>query len=343
MIGEQHQLFILEDLVDLSNSIYAGSEIASPIYLEWEYLLNPNGHAIVFIAKDDSAKTVAQYVVIPTLITDGEMDYRGSLSLNTLTHPNFQGLGLFRNLASNTFSKCVDQDINFTYGFPNGNSFPGFIEKLKFINVGELLLFVKPVRPIHALAHFLCSNSKKIDVEIDLNNLAEKDGVSNCNLEKDKNEVNRFCTKILLRKNIGTKRTAEWLIWRYSTIPIRKYSIVKEEKNGEIVSLAVFRAKIIKGVRTGVLVDFLSSEKKSGLVSYIKQLAILNQLDVFISTVPDLSNESQLLKKAGFWKWPSFLTFKKLPLIVKEHTSNHNEKLFKFSNWFITFGDYDIF
>ena len=343
MIAEQHQLNNLEDLVDLSNSIYAGSEIASSNYLTWEYLLNPNGHAIVFVAKEDSDKTVAQYVVIPTLITDGDMDYRGSLSLNTLTHPNFQGLGLFRNLATNTFSKCVDLNINFTYGFPNGNSFLGFIEKLKFINVGELLLFVKPVRPLHALAHFLFSNSKKKDLEIELNSLQEKDGVSICNLEKDKNEVNRFCEKILLRKNITTKRTAEWMIWRYTTIPLRKYSIVKEEKNGEIVSLAVLRGKIIKGVRTGVLVDFLSYEKKSCIINYIKQIAILNQLDVFISTVPDLSNESQLLKKAGFWKWPSILTFKKLPLIVKEHTSNHNEKLFKFSNWFITFGDYDIF
>lgn len=106
-------------------------------YLEWLYRRNPDGEVVGFDARDGD-RLAAHYVCIPARAHLGGRDVRVLLSLNTATHPDYQGQGLFTRLADLTYAAGADQGYDCVYGVANANSTPGFTRKLKFQLVGPL-------------------------------------------------------------------------------------------------------------------------------------------------------------------------------------------------------------
>jgi hypothetical protein len=74
-------------------------------------------------------------------------------SADTITHPNYRKLGLFKNLAELTYKLCEDLEIPFLFGVPNYNSFHGFIKYLKWEDKGKFIVFSKkiPTIPINSI------------------------------------------------------------------------------------------------------------------------------------------------------------------------------------------------
>jgi hypothetical protein len=109
--------------------------------LSWLYNNNPDGLAIGFDAFDEG-QLVAHYVCIPTTITGAAGVVKALLSLNTATAPQYQGRGLFTQLAQATYSAATQQGFSCVYGVANQNSTPGFVQKLGFNLVAPLEAFI---------------------------------------------------------------------------------------------------------------------------------------------------------------------------------------------------------
>ncbi len=103
----------------------------TPRYLEWLYVDNPDGKAVGYDAWDGE-RLAAHYVCIPARAWVEGRDVPVLLSLNTATHPDYQGKGLFTKLASMTFEAGASQGFDGVYGVANANSTPGFVRKLGF-------------------------------------------------------------------------------------------------------------------------------------------------------------------------------------------------------------------
>lgn len=99
--------------------------------LKWLYVNNPDGFAVGFDAFEGD-ELAAHYVCIPTTIRLNGKIEKALLSLNTATHPRYQGKGLFTKLAEMTYQTAADQDFHCVYGVANANSTPGFLRKLGF-------------------------------------------------------------------------------------------------------------------------------------------------------------------------------------------------------------------
>jgi len=110
-------------------------------YLEWLYQSNPDGQVIGFDARDGE-NLVAHYACIPACASVGGKEVKVLLSLNTATHPDYQGRGLFTQLAERTYAAGADQGFDSVYGVANANSTPGFVRKLNFQLVGSLQAMV---------------------------------------------------------------------------------------------------------------------------------------------------------------------------------------------------------
>ncbi len=106
-------------------------------YLNWLYGSNPEGAVVGFDAFDGE-KLVAHYACVPANATISNQHRRGLLSLNTATHPDYQGKGLFTKLATATYEHAANNGYSFVYGVANANSTPGFIKKLGFTLVTPL-------------------------------------------------------------------------------------------------------------------------------------------------------------------------------------------------------------
>jgi GNAT superfamily N-acetyltransferase len=121
----------------------------TPAYLAWLYADNPDGHALGYDAWDGDT-LAAHYVCIPALAHIEGEEVKVLLSLNTATHPNYQGKGLFTKLAAMTYEAGAAAGFDGVYGVANANSTPGFVRKLGFqlVRPLEARVGVGRIRPV---------------------------------------------------------------------------------------------------------------------------------------------------------------------------------------------------
>lgn len=98
---------------------------------QWKYGDDPFGPTLVVVAEDGN-RVVGQYALWPTPLRLGAKVYLGAQSLDTMTHPDYQGQGMFTKLASVCYEAAARRDVVAVYGFPNASSYPGFIRRLNF-------------------------------------------------------------------------------------------------------------------------------------------------------------------------------------------------------------------
>lgn len=109
--------------------------------VRWQYRENPDGPVVGFNAfmADELA---GHYVTIPLVARVHGKEERGLLSLNTATHPDHQGKGLFTRLANLTYEAASQEGFGFVIGVANANSTHGFTKKLGFQLVSPLMAMV---------------------------------------------------------------------------------------------------------------------------------------------------------------------------------------------------------
>lgn len=121
----------------LLGDVFAAPEKFSTEAVAWRYRDNPAGQVVGADAWDGD-RLAAHYVTCPTeAVIDGQI-VKGLLSLNTATHPDYQGRGLFTRLAEAAYAQGTAAGYKFVIGVANDNSTPGFLRKLAFQNVGPL-------------------------------------------------------------------------------------------------------------------------------------------------------------------------------------------------------------
>jgi hypothetical protein len=94
---------------------------------------------IGFFAIDTTTNLPAGYYgVFPIYCELNGQRILAAQSGDTMTNPNHQGKGLFTMLAKMTYELAQKEGINFVFGFPNKNSYPGFIKKLAWNHYGDI-------------------------------------------------------------------------------------------------------------------------------------------------------------------------------------------------------------
>ncbi len=122
---------------ELLSSVFYNTNKFTKEFLKWQYLDNPNGKVVGFDAY--SGDTLAgHYVTIPvSYFIDGKKR-NGLLSLNTATHADHRGKGLFTQLANKTYDEAKQMGYEFVIGVANQNSTHGFLKKLGFYLIAPL-------------------------------------------------------------------------------------------------------------------------------------------------------------------------------------------------------------
>lgn len=337
-------------LILLTESTYPGSEIAHPLYLTWEYRQNPDGHAMIRVAEKDS-RIIAQYVVIPRSYRIAGKAMKGSLSLNTLTHPDFRGAGLFRKLAEQLYEDCAGAGIGITIGFPNPASFPVFTGRLGFHHAGRVPFYFKPLNSGSLLARMFSGSGGKMGNEIPWKREKAGDGdnhIRYLDVIKDKHLLGDFLNRLNENFQTGTIRSPEYMEWRYHSIPGRNYHLLISTVEDNIEEMIVFRTLFVRGIKCAVLMELLSlsthAGRKGDLVSYWISRCRQNSIHCCIAAATREVYEMSTLGKHGFFRIPQRLLPQPLDFIFRVHDpALENLIPPNVDDWFLTFGDYDIF
>lgn len=127
----------LEAYAALLSAVFGAGPKFTPQAIAWRYRDNPAGEVVGTDAWSGDT-LAAHYVTCPTRALVEGKPLKGLLSLNTATHPDFQGQGFFTRLAEATYAAGADAGFDFVVGVANANSTPGFIRKLGFQLVAPL-------------------------------------------------------------------------------------------------------------------------------------------------------------------------------------------------------------
>lgn len=122
----------ITEITTLLNLCFPKSvDIETKEYIKWEYEENPEGHVVGFNAYSGTI-LAGHYATIPIIMMINGQKRRGLLSLNTATHPEHRGKGLFVKLAQQTYDYAKENGYDYVIGVANANSTHGFIKYLGF-------------------------------------------------------------------------------------------------------------------------------------------------------------------------------------------------------------------
>lgn len=127
----------LKDLLFLYRHSF--NETESLDFLQKKYNTTSFGLKNVgFIAYSITNQPAAYYGVFPVKAQFKGKEILVAQSGDTMTHPDHRGKGLFITLAKMTYDLAKQLGVEFIFGFPNDNSYPGFIKKLEWVHYANI-------------------------------------------------------------------------------------------------------------------------------------------------------------------------------------------------------------
>jgi len=179
-------------------------------YWKWRFIDNPINKIMIKLMWDNET-LVGHYAVSPVeLIVNNEVVLT-ALSMTTMTHPDYAGQGIFKQLAESLYEDGFQkQGLKAVWGFPNNNSHYAFIKNLNWIDLEQI-------------------PTLSIDIT----------KIKNTNFDKisviDSFNKQHVITQQKLSANYKVKvhKSAEYLNWRYLENPINKYYVFEFKNNND--------------------------------------------------------------------------------------------------------------
>lgn len=322
---------------------------------KWEYRNNPNDRLDIILAVYEN-KIVGHYAVIPVKMKIGNKEYMTSLSLDTMTHRNHRGQGIFPTLAIKLYDVLGKNGIPITYGFPNAFSIRGFIKKLNWFEISDVPIYIRPLNFISLFYHYL--KNKFLSTFIGsitnfFNNLflKEKKMSHNFKIEKIKIFGKEFDDLWELAKKeitIGVIRDRKYLNWRYFQKPEEKYDVFTIKNNEKLKGYIILKMEERFNLKIGLIMDILTDPShlsyQNHLIEYVISYFKKKKVDIISVIMFPHWRYYNSLKKKRFIKL--FKTFFPEKIYFGARINNNNDvdiQLIKNPrNWYITWGDTDI-
>jgi len=325
-------------------------------YWRWEFRDNPAGDGRIWLAVA-ADKIVGQYAVIPVRMQYCGEVMMGSLSLDTMTHPDFRRQAVFATLANNLYEELERESIPVTYGFPNENSVEGFVTKLDWMYVRSLPVFVKPLDVSRIVGRFLGDRSLAYLIGKVSNPLArllfrpthafqgERSKLKW--IERFDARMDGFWEQVAARRRIAAVRDSTYLNWRYFDNPGRRYWAVVAERDGEILGYVILRCMEQFELRGGVIVDLGALPDREPVLGALLVEAEgffrEQRSDLVACLISGDDEYSGLLRRSGYLPLPRKLGFKEWHFGCRVHSPALNSEFFGDpANWYVTFGDTDV-
>ena len=333
-----------------------GKELSAERW-NWQYRDNHTGMITITLAEGEGGELAGQYALRPVRMKIGEKTCLGTLSLDTMVHPDYRRQGMFTKLATRMYEVVAEQGIPLTYGFPNRNSYRGFVHRLNWVDLcGRIPLFVKMLNVRNVLSKRI-SNRLLLSVVA----LAGRTALAlfytfrkgalpaDCRLEevtRFDDRVNVLWDKASTSYSILVVRDKEYLNWRYVENPTDEYTLFVVERGQKTGGYAVLKCEERFGLQVGFIVDMLTVPNEpdidNGLISEAVEYFRKEQMDMVGCLMLEHTPYVQSLGRNGFVIVPQRLFPQELYLGVRRHTDEYSEQFITNpKNWFITWGDHD--
>lgn len=300
---------------------------------DWKHRQNPFGPSYMLLA-EDAGTIVGLRAFMKWNWCRNQKLYPAVRAVDTATHPDYQGKGIFRKLTMRQLEICREDNIRFVFNTPNRQSLPGYL-KMGWEEQGPMPVKIRLLNPLK-IAWWKINRRG-----------SEPEGTD----QPDPTPFQKWTSDVIqmgdrelqVEDQIVTFKSAHYISWRYAGNPLFNYNYLTDKEN----FLLIMRIKLHGPLRELRITDFFITGKirdyreirtylHHAVMNYCRQ----NRID-FIS----LSGQ-QYREYDRLFNWMgSFPVQHKGPLIVLRDL-NMNEvfpSLLKRSNWGYSLGDMELF
>jgi len=324
----------------------------------WRYIENGIDLKLIMLAESASGDIIGHYALCPIRMKVDGKEIIGSFSLDTMVHPDWGGRGIFVDLANAVYDAAAGSGIPLTYGFPNENSYHGFINKLGWTDLCKALpILVKPIS-IRSLIRSRFENERSAQFAdllaragywLYTSGSIREPSAGNYYVRRVEyfgREADLLWERSSSIARISVIRDAAYLNWRFVHNPTEEYCILYAEQAGELSGYAVLKLVDDLGIKIGYVVDLLALPEEETIVYALMKAALNyfteNDIDIVgCLMMRGMSYEKQL-RKMGFLKAPARFYPQDIYLGVRNNTGEFaNSLLQDCRNWNISWADHD--
>lgn len=291
-------------------------------YWRWKHVDNPFGPSPVLLCWEGQVLVGVRAFMRWQWTWQGRL-YNAVRAVDTATHPQFQGKGIFKKLTLGLVKECTNAGVDFVFNTPNKQSKPGYL-KMGWIEAGKLPIRVRVDRPI-AMIKNLVSNSK-----------AGSDNPPDSHISLD--QLQQFSEGFRHREQgLITNISLQYLKWRYIDVPVTKYVGIGGVEN-DVSDFVIGRIKRTALGREFRITDvFLKKEYPQ-----TKFLQLFDNykktLGVDYSTLSGVrSFDARVLGKSSIHLPVG------PPVTIRNLGMNNLDTLKRFTNWSPSLGDLELF
>jgi len=287
-------------------------------YFNWKYLGNPAGEVVAFEAVNSSNREIAAfYGIIPEKYMVHGKEMVVYQSMDTMTHPRYQKRGLFIKLANITYDYAAERDGKlYLLGIPGMSSFPGFVNKLAWINSCNFS---------YLFSHRAMLTGYGL--------LRPSGGISLQPIDSFDASADEFFANKENSKPIYKVYNKEVLNWKVTNHPFQKFRSFKILQQGAMIGLLIV---LPEGDKVKVFYcDFLKNEQRKYLNAVMRKLARYVPFKYVYTWENTDAEMNRAYRKAGFLvnrraKGP--FTYK-VPFIVHARDAAGTEQWLKADNF----------
>jgi GNAT superfamily N-acetyltransferase len=315
----------------LKKSLGEGLIPKSEALWDWKHEQNPFGASFVLLAEENGVLIGLRAFMQWQWQWNGTI-YKAIRAVDTATHPDHQGKGIFKKLTLQQLDLCKQQGIHFVFNTPNDQSRPGYL-KMGWVQQGKMPLKLKVLNPV-ALAYAVAFKKGKGAAGADDPTPAQTWDPRVFDLMKN------YSVK---DEHLNTALSSSYIRWRYADNPLFNYNYFTDFES----FLLIGRIKSHSFTRELRLVDCMlfNNDKPNKRINALISKAVLpycknNKIQIISFSGQQYQSYQSALN------WMGIIPVQNHGPIVTLRDLNMNERfpeLLNIKNWGYSLGDMELF
>ena len=214
----------------------------------WKHEENAFGPSPAWVACDET-RLAGFRTLMRWEFRDADRSLRAVRAVDTATHPDYQGRGIFTGLTLHAIDELATEGVDFVFNTPNDQSRPGYL-KMGWQEIGRLPTLVRPTR------WWRLASIAKARVPAERWSTPSRAGEDARDVLADADGLARLLDERAPGRGVRTDATPEFLRWRFGT-PLLGYRAVVADA-GVDHGVAFFRIRARGPAREAALVSVLT-------------------------------------------------------------------------------------
>lgn len=323
------------EVLDLLNASLGGGPAGKrpAEFFRWKHVESPFGRSFMLVAVD-AGRIVGLRAFMRWRFGSGDRTVRAVRAVDTATHPDCQGRGIFSRLTLEALD-ALRGDTDLVFNTPNEKSLPGYL-KMGWRTVGKMPISVRVRRPVRFLSRMRSArrtaDSDRRTIPVAARPAAEV-------LKSATSLPSLLTAAEIPAARLVTPRDLDYLSWRYGAAPLLDYRAVLDERDGLLGGVAFFRARPRGDLREATIAELIVRPGDTAAGRRLLRAVVrAAEVDHLTCHVPAGSTAARAARTAGFIRSRDGMM-----LVVNLLRDDLRPDPMQPASWGLSLGDLEVF